>query len=378
MILSTVPLINGLENIGTVEFRKQLEFDKEFRFIFAKKLASFVVVIPLAIAFRNYWALVVGVVTGRAAGLGLSYLLQPYRPRLSLAARHELFNFSKWLLINNITQFLLHRAPDIIVGRISGPGALGLFNISHEIAYLPSNELVAPINRAVFPGYAKKSGSLDSLRRGFLDVMSVIGLFMIPAAVGMFLTADLLVPVLLGEKWLGAEALIRLLAFAGLMFALQTNPTYVYLALGKPRLVTMLTILYVALLQPLMIFATRRAGPLGAAWAYVGTAAVVLPVTYGALLRKLELRSGALFAQLWRPLVAAGVMAATVQLVRGLLSTPGATPGRIAHLLAVVAAGVLIYASSVMALWRLCAMPAGAERFVWDWIRRRLGRSGGS
>ena len=39
--------------------------------------------------------------------------------------------------MNNVTQFLIHRAPDLVIGRIAGPRALGLFNVSHEIAYLP-------------------------------------------------------------------------------------------------------------------------------------------------------------------------------------------------------------------------------------------------
>ncbi len=371
--LAALPFATGFENVGTVEFRKQLQFDKEFKFIFAKKLASFVVVVPLAVAFRNYWALVIGVITGRLAGVVLSYLLQPYRPRMSLAARHELFDFSKWLMLNNITQFLLQRAPDIIIGKISGPGGLGLFNVSHEIAYMPSNELVAPINRAVFPGYARKSGSLETLRKGFLDVMSVIGLFMIPAAIGMFVTAELLVPVVLGQKWLGAEPLIRLLAIAGLLFAFQTNPTYVYFALGKPRVVSMLTILYVILLQPLMVFATHRAGPLGAAWAYVGTAAVVLPITYGILLRELRMGIGPLFARFWRPVTAAGAMGVAAHaLVRHVSRHPSGTGVRLGELLLVVVTGVVVYVVSIAALWRWSGGGEGGEGFVWAWLRPKL------
>ena len=50
----------------------------------------FLATLPLAFLLRNYWALVIGIVTGKVAGTALSYLLHPYRPRLSLAARGEL------------------------------------------------------------------------------------------------------------------------------------------------------------------------------------------------------------------------------------------------------------------------------------------------
>ena len=59
--LSFSMLLQGIENIGIVDFRKNLEFRKEFLFLFAKKLIGFCVTIPLAFALRNFWALVAGI-----------------------------------------------------------------------------------------------------------------------------------------------------------------------------------------------------------------------------------------------------------------------------------------------------------------------------
>jgi len=381
MALAALPFLEGLQNIGIVEFRKQLLFNKEFGFLFAKKLASFVVVVPLAIIFRNYWVLVVGVLTGRVAGLLLSYLIQPFRPKLSLAAKGELFHFSKWLYANNLAQFFIHRAPDLVIGRIAGPQALGLFNVSHEIAYLPTHELVAPINRAIFPGYAKKSGDLEVLRQGFLDVISIICLMMIPAAIGIYLTSDLVVAIFLGDKWLAAEPLIKLLAMAGLMFALQTNPAYVHFAMGNPKLVSMLTFLYAACLLPVMVYATKAAGPMGAALAYIGTAAVVLPISYGILMYKLEMRFLELLARIWRPLLSSAVMAAVVTMLRVALGEPASFAQNVWHALTIALSGIAVYGGTLMTLWRLSSSPDGAERFALDLIRQKLTRrsdSGGT
>jgi len=372
MLLAFFPLMEGLQNIGMVEFRKRFQFGKEFAFLFSRRVITFLVVLPLAIVLKNYWALVIGVVSGRVAGLALSYIMQPYRPAFSLEARHELFHFSKWVYVNNLTQFLVQRAPDIVIGRIAGPRALGLFNVSHEIAYLPTNELVAPINRAIFPGYAQKSKDLATLRQGFLDVISMIGLIMVPAAAGMFLTADLLVEILLGPKWLDAQPIVRLMAIAGLLFTFQTNPTYVHFALGKPRNVTFLTFIYALSLLPIMIVATRVGGPLGAAWAYVATAAAVLPVSYWILLRELELGFRPLLARLWRPLVATAVMAVAVRSVLLQLQMPATQAPRVGFLLLIVLAGVVAYGLVLVGLWRLSAGPAGAERLVLEFARQKL------
>ena len=79
--LALAPLASGFDNIGVVAFRKNMEFHKEFKFLVAKKIVAFAVTLAVALLFRNYWALIVGTITSRFAGVALSYISQSYRPR---------------------------------------------------------------------------------------------------------------------------------------------------------------------------------------------------------------------------------------------------------------------------------------------------------
>jgi len=83
-VLSLASLISGLANIGIVDFQKSLNFDRDFRLTVQTKLVSFVITVLLAILLRDYWALVIGVLSGRFAALLFSYTMHPYRPRISL------------------------------------------------------------------------------------------------------------------------------------------------------------------------------------------------------------------------------------------------------------------------------------------------------
>ena len=56
--------VKGFENIGVVAFRKELEFNKEFKFLIGKKIASFAITVPLAFILKSYWALVFGILVG--------------------------------------------------------------------------------------------------------------------------------------------------------------------------------------------------------------------------------------------------------------------------------------------------------------------------
>ena len=366
VFLAAGVLIQGLENVGIVDFRKEMQFHKEFQFVLLKKIASVSTGIVLALTFRSYWALVGGILAGKAVGLVLSYAMHPYRPRLSLEARGELFHFSKWLLLNNLLSFLWTRSADIVIGRFLGSRPLGLYNMALTIAHIPTTNLSAPINRAVFPGYAKMSDDLAVLRQGFLNVISVISLVTLPAAGGIAVTAELAVGVLLGEKWAGAVPLLQILAFYTAISAINGNIFYVFTALGTPRTFTFLVGGSLLVFLPILIILTREYGPWGAAVAQLATNLIFFPIYYGTLLRRLDLRLGRFLAVMWRPVLGTGIMFAVVDWFQSQISLSQGTAGAGLELLLAILLGALVYVVVVLILWQAAGRPEGAERFLLD------------
>jgi O-antigen/teichoic acid export membrane protein len=364
LALAVAALLQGLENIGTVQFRKELDFPREFRFQVAKKLAAFSVTVPLAIIFRTYWAMIAGLVAGRLAAVILSYLWHPYRPRFSLAARSELFNFSKWLALSNAFHVLRERTADFVIGRLQGAGPLGLYSLGYEVSNLPTSELVLPINRATIPGYSLLVGDVARLRAGFLSVIGMIALLVIPAGMGIAATASLATSVLLGEKWLEAVPLIEILAFYGVLTALQANCLPIYVATGRPDLQMRLNATYLLILVPLMIVLTNRFGLEGAAFSCVATAAAILPINFTVVLRSVQGSWRQIARILWRPIVGAAVMSIVV---RGwLAANEGADHvlEQLGLLVVTIIFGAVVYLATVLLMWWLSGRPEGAERFA--------------
>jgi lipopolysaccharide exporter len=352
-------LIQGFENIGVVAFRKDLEFRKEFVMRIAQKVCGTAITLPLAFALRSYWALVIGIVAGNVLSVLVSYYAHPFRPRFSLAARSHLFSFSKWLLVNNFLFFLRDRTPDFLLGKIGGASALGLYTISNEISGLPTGELVAPINRAVLPGYAKMAAEPEALRRGFLDVIGLIAIVALPAGLGIAATSHLIVGVVLGDKWMAAAPIISILGIAHALNALQTNCGNMHYAMGNPRLLTNCVAIEVLLLVPSMIWAGQRYGAQGVALAYlVNIALIAVPLNYAVLQRKLALPVHQLLALFWRPFVAGGVMyVSTVFVAKRFEPSFGA-------LLGVICLGAAIYVLMVVGMWWGAGRPVGPEQTV--------------
>ena len=369
LTLAIGAVVQGLENVGVVEFRKQLEFDKEFRYLLAKKLLAFGFTVPLAFWLRNYWALVIGTLVGRAGAVCLSYFVQPLRPRFSLAAASEMLHFSKWLMMQNLLSFLKERSAAFFIGRMTGPATLGAFTVSAEIASMPGVELIAPINRAILPAYVKLAHDPEALGREYLSVMSGIALLGVPAVAGIALTAPFIVLLVLGPAWTAAEPLLEVLAFFGITQVLQSNAYSAFIALGKPHVFAKINAFHVVALLICLSALTPHYGAQGAAWAYVIAAIAALPVNFYYILRFLGLRSLDFVAGLWRPLLSAALMYLTGKMW-GPTLPPGAKSSAEAFvpLISCIAFGAVVYVVADAVLWLIAGRPAGAE----TWMLREL------
>jgi lipopolysaccharide exporter len=376
--LAAGSFVQGFENVGVVNFRKEMRFDLEFRYMLAKRILTFVMTVSLALWLRSYWALVCGMLFGRLAGLVLSYLLQAFRPRFSLASVGDLMHFSKWLMLQNLITFLKSRASDFVVGRIAGPSSLGIFSMAAEISNMPGTELVAPINRAILPGYMQLASDLPALRREYLSVMSMVALFAIPAVAGLAVCAPFLVLLLLGPKWLQTADLIEILAFYGITQVIQSNAFSAFIALGKPVYFTRITSIHVSVLIVLLMIFTSLHGLTGAAWAYVLSSAIVLPIDFYLITRFMGLRPIAYISKLWRPLSAAALMYIGLRLLGPPL--PGATPltslQAAYSLLTCIGLGAPIYGLSIVIMWFCAGRPTGtAESALLNRLRAFCSRA---
>src|SRR5690606_21520371 len=102
----------------------------------------------------------------------------------------ELFRFSSWLLVNNLIFFLKNRTVEFMLGRMLGPRVLGTYTLAFEVSNLPTTELIAPVNRAVYPGYAKLAHDIAKLRESFLGIIGIIAVFALPAGGGIAALGD--------------------------------------------------------------------------------------------------------------------------------------------------------------------------------------------
>jgi len=375
MWLAVIALFSGFQNIGIVEFRMELQFDREFRMLVWSKVAAFVVTIVLAWIWRDYRALVAGIITGKAVTLILSYTMHPYRPRFSLKGATPFLHFSKWLLLNNVVVLIRQRMDTFVVGKMAGPAGLGHYAVAYEISNLATTELIWPISRALFPGFAKMEGNPARLADGFVSSLGIMFFLGAPIAVGIGLIAEHIVSIFLGAQWTPVIPLIQVLSLYGFLNLPAANSQAIYLALGRPDLIIWRGLPSVLVLPPALISGVHYLGPVGAGWALVLSALIGLFVHFWLIHRQLAVPAKPIVGVLWRPSAALVVMGACVFALDRAWPKADALTLNLIQAMSLAGVGAGTYFGTVLLLWVLASRPDGTERSILttigNWIAAR-------
>ncbi len=350
-LIALSSLLRGFENIGVVNFRKNLQFAKEATFQISQRLCGFCVTIPLAYYLANHWALIIGIVMLNLSAVVISYVMSSHRPALSLRYARQIMQFSGWLLINNTLRFIHHRTTIFLLGRHHGAADLGVHQMSSQLSSAVTSQLVAAANRAIFPGYAKLSSQDEMFVGMFLNVVALTALCALPLGVGLVFIAPHFVEVALGDKWLAAGAAVQITALAGTLTAMKSNCTYVLYAKGKPRVVTILSAIYVCALVPVLSYMIPEHGVMGAVTGTLIVSAMHFPLIFGVTLRFLNLNFLDWLKQVIRPIAATGVMSVVLIIVAQHLMGASA----LTHLLVMVPIGAVVYIAVLALLIQLFA-----------------------
>lgn len=357
-LLSLKLLLLGIENIGTVAFRRDLDFKREFRFGLYQKLGAAVLTVILAVYLKSFWALAIGIVAGQASGVLIGYLMHPYRPRLSLFHARELFGFSTWVLAGHVSTYVQSRLDQMALGNVADATKLGQYSVAMDVATMPTVELAMPASRALFPAYSRLSGDPSELKKAYLMTLGAVAVICWSTGIGVALVKEEFVAVLLGSQWKSVVPIVPWLALSGALFALSSTVYTVHQATGRARLFALQSWMRVLIMAPLVIFAARTGDLERLAQAQFVAILIFAPIVFASLRSALNLGIMDIVRSNIRPAIAAGVMCAAVLPA----SEAIVTFHPIVRLLLLVAVGALTFLAALLALWHVSGRPSGVEQ----------------
>lgn len=382
-VLAIIPAVQGLESVGMITLQRELRFGRVFLYRLLGKLLGFLVAIPLAFLLRDYWALVWGGFAARLLTVPLSYVLAPWRPGLSLRGFGTLFQFSKWLFLNNLLTMLDGAMMSLLLGRLSGVRELGLYQVSTDLAALPASEVAAPIRAPLYAGYARVADDLPALRAQVLAGLGFLVMVIVPMSAGIAVTARDAVHVALGPNWADAAPVLALGAAFTLFDALGHFTGNVYLVRGAQRPYVGIMAGCLALRLALVIPAAWFGGLVPAVSMLALTAVFNAVWWFARMCPLIGLSWRELAGAVWRSFAATAAMMACVLALQTAWPRPDGADmaGMIGHWLVLCGAGASVQVAVQAALWWRSGRPPGAEtralgvaRGAWEKITTKLRR----
>lgn len=277
MIVSLVPIARGFINPSIAKYQKDLMFGKDFfirSFVF---IFDSVVSVIATIYLHSPIGIIWGLLSGAVLEVFLSWLFIIPTPKFRFNNKKfwEIVTQGKWVTFAGIFNYINGHIDDTVVGKMLGTGSLGIYQMAYKLSTLPLTEVTQVFNKVTFPVYVKIRNDNARLWRAFSKTFLAISILSIPIGVLLYLSADYLVPLLLGESWQAAAPALKVLSIFGVLKAITGSTFSLYLAQEKQSYVASLLLCELIVLSLLLLPFINIFGHLGAAYATI--VAVVLP-----------------------------------------------------------------------------------------------------
>ncbi len=355
--------VEGATNVGIADFRRRFDFHLEFQlWIVPRAIGAFSGIIA-AYVLRTYWALVIATLSHRIPRVIATYIMHPYRPRLTLSEWRRLSSYSFWNWLNGMIAVASGQVDTFVIGRTMGATQVGFYGLGGEMASLPQTELVDPLMRTAFSAFSESRRREESPAEIWLRIASAAALLSVPATLGISLVAHDFVRVVFGERWVAAVPLVQLFGvFATLgVFSALTN--CMFQAYGQLRTQAAIRSVLMVSRVVVMLLVIHPYGLIGAAWAGCGLAVVETSTVCVIAFRRIGISfHRQVIPVLWRGLLATAVMVGSLWALGLGWAPPPVGRDPYLGLFGVSALGAAIYGVTLGLLWVASGRPDGPER----------------
>jgi O-antigen/teichoic acid export membrane protein len=214
-VVAVVFLIDSFTLIGHALMQRHMKF-KTIAAIDVLSYAAGYGAVGITMAFMGWgvWALVAGHIAQAALNALMLVAMQPFpkRPGFELRAFKELIHFGGGMTLARLGNFLANQGDNLIIGRMLGPAALGIYGRAYQFMVMPASLFGNALDKALFPAMAKVQDDKQRLGKAYLTGVSLIALVAIPLSVLLFLLAPDIVRFLLGPEWLDVVFPFQILA----------------------------------------------------------------------------------------------------------------------------------------------------------------------
>lgn len=259
-LASVLIIIAAFSSIQMARYKRAFDFKTLFYVRIGAALIPLVVTIPLAVLFRNYWALLFGNFASQLFSAILLTIKSKWKPSFyfSFKLLKEMFSFSAWTLLESISIWLTNYIDVFIVGYFLSEYYLGIYKTSMSTVGSYMAIITGAITPVLFSALSRYQNDDDNFKKTYYSLQRIVAVLVFPMGIGIFLFRELVTNILLGSQWGEASGFIGLW---GLTSAFTIVFSYfsseVYRSKGTPKISLFLHILHLLFIVPTLLISVK-------------------------------------------------------------------------------------------------------------------------
>ncbi len=304
-------VIDGITTVSHGLIVRDFLQDRMAKSEFAAMPVGVAVSIGLALAGAGAWSLAIGQLAGNVVSAVVIIRLAPFRvwPGWDTPAARWMLRFGLPLAMTSVVEYVVLNLDYVIVGRVLGPVALGLYLLAYNVSNWPVSIVTDAVRRVSIAGFAHVSADDEAVRAGFHRTFRILAIVSLPLVLLLAVLSHAVIGALYGPKWSESATVLTYLAILG---GTRVAIGYVFdllIGVGRSRLTLVLKLGWLVALLPALIIGARMGGIEGVGIAHAIVALAVASPLFMLGARAVGVRLGPLGRDLARPLLGTAVAA---------------------------------------------------------------------
>lgn len=282
IVLSLSFILQGLTIQHSALLQRHLKFSVLATIDIIGHIVYTLIAIIMAILGFRYWALIGGTMGRTLIIFIFTFYACPWVPgslRRGTGVRGML-RFGGHLTSSYFIGYLARNLDRILIGRMIGAASLGLYTRAFTLLMQPLTQIRAPLTKLSLPVLSSLKNDPERYRSYFGKILDVSISLALPISVYCFLESEFLIGLLLGEKWMDAVPVFRILSVGGVFVATSGAPGVVMQSHGYSKRYLKLSVVNASIIT-LSFIVGAFFGLIGVATAYsTSSFLIMIPLVY--------------------------------------------------------------------------------------------------
>lgn len=248
-------LVSSFSSIQMAVYKRAFDFKTLFTVRIVTSAVPLFVTVPLALVFRDYWALVIGTLVMNLIQAIMLSVKSEWKPKFyySFNKFREMFSFTSWTLLESISIWLTSYIGTFIVGRTLNDYYLGLYKTSMTTVNAYMSIVTSSIIPVLFSALSRYQNDETQFRATYFKFQSFTADCVMPMGIGLYVFRDLATKILLGANWTEAAEFIGLWSLMSSVTIIYSFfSSEVYRSKGKPNISLLSQLIHLAVLIPVI------------------------------------------------------------------------------------------------------------------------------